>query len=160
MLIQSIQVSSLEQVKVIIVLLLLFFFGLLGFFFERTFEEVLGLVWRHDGAEFAFVAGDQSDSLVDNYLEEIAVLPSTVALFDLLQELVEVWRLILGDAGRAKSNKAFECLVVDVALDRASNEAIDDYLHLLQGLLNPINLSILNHLFEVVNGVDRADLLN
>ena len=71
-----------------------------------------------------------------------------------------MWRLILGDAGRAKSNKAFECLVVDVALDRASNEAIDDYLHLLQGLLNPINLSILNHLFEVVNRVDRADLLN
>lgn len=80
-------------------------------------------------------------------------------VFDFLQEFVEDWSFVFGDTGLSERNKAFKGLFIEVTVERLANVALNDGLHLSDSIIDPICLSICNHLLEVIDWVYASYLL-
>ena len=103
---------------------------------------------------------DQSDALCYDFKEEIGLL---VALGETIAEpvgkTIEAWSLIFSDAGPPELFQAIYSFSKEITLERGADEALDHLLHLIDGVVDTIDLAIFNHGLEVSDWIDTGDLL-
>ena len=98
---------------------------------------------------------DQSDALCYDFKEEIGLL---VALGEVVAEpvgeTIEAWSLIFCDARPPELLQAINSFSKEITLEALYNEAFDHLLHLVDGIVHSVNLTIVNHRFEVCDGIN------
>ena len=103
---------------------------------------------------------DQSDALCYDFKEEIGLFVTLrEVIAEPVGETIEAWSLILSDAGPPELFQAIDRFSKEITLERGADEALDHLLHLIDGVVDTIDLAIFDHGLEVSDWIDTGDLL-
>ena len=98
---------------------------------------------------------DQCDAFIYDTHEKVRLLIAfRVNVPDAIGEAIKEWRFVFGDTGLPQLLQTIDCFSKEITLEALYNEALDHLLHLVDGIVHSVNLTIADHRFKVRDGIN------
>lgn len=114
----------------------------------------------HTRADTRLMLCNKRYSRFNYVLEELFVSTFREVPLELFHELVKLLCFIFVDTGFSQCSQTLDSFLIKITFERIQHESLDQGLHLINSIVNPVSLTIWHHLLKVFNRVNWRNLLH